>query len=113
MPKRLRYNLFFVCFLEILYTVFPLQGKTTRPGVLDRNYDLDARCGCRCPRNPGRATQPPCPMLAALPSARRGLGGELAAGLSGRHHSVVRISLLFSVLHHAAATPLPVGQILE
>lgn len=70
------------------YTLLPLSGKTTRPGVVDRNYDLDARCGPSSkPRD--EPTQPPWPMLpCCIARASRPVRCR-----SGRHHSVARICL--------------------
>lgn len=72
------------------YNLFPLQGKSTRPGVLDRNYDLDARCGPSSkPRD--EPTQPPCPMLpGCLPACLAAL--PVPAGLSAAGQGVITLS---------------------
>lgn len=84
------------------YTLLPLPGKTTRPGVLDRNYDLDARCVVCAPppRNPGRPTNHhapcslPCCIARASSQCTRGeYDCRPARCRSGRHHSVARIWL--------------------
>lgn len=93
-PKRPRSESCFFVSLFFFFpdmfscTLLPLQGKTTRPGVLVRNYDLDARCGLRPSfETPGRATQPPWPMLrCCIARASRPVRCR-----SGRHHSVARI----------------------
>lgn len=88
-PKRRRYKRFCVCSspgnIFFSYTLLPLPGKTTRPGVLDRNYDLDARCVCLL-ETPGRATNhhAPCsitPMLhcPCQQPMHEGLGRRLQA----------------------------------
>lgn len=111
-PKRLddsKSIFFFLSRGMFLYTLLPIPGKTTRPGVLDRNYDLDARCvsvSVRPPRNPGRPTNhhAPCslPHAAACPCQQQPMREgwcmwEEAAGSvryrSGRHHSAARICL--------------------
>lgn len=82
------------------YTLLPLQGKATRPGVVDRNYDLDARCVCVCvclvppskPRDGPASSMPHAPYYllhcpCQQPNAQ-GVGDyrPVRCG-SGRHHS--------------------------
>lgn len=105
------------------YTLLPIQGKTTRPGAQDRNYDLDARCVfCAAPRNPGAGHQPPCPMppctvRAALPvpaaNAQQGVGGTpvgrrlQACPLRVRASSLGRMHLLNSRSSACSSRALP------
>lgn len=91
-PKRPRSEQHLFCFSFFFfsdifsYTLLPLQEKTTRPGVLVRNYDLDARCGpplvVRNPRDGPPNHHGPC-CAAALP---------VPAGLSAAGQGVITLS---------------------
>lgn len=78
---------------HFLYTLLPVPGKTTRPGAMGRNYDLDARCVPL--RNPGRATNhhAPCCVARASSQCTRGARRLQACPLQVRASSLGRAHL--------------------